>query len=101
LHSALFEEVGDRSILDALKALDANMRDKKLGHLISKKRQKPFFGRKVQVGQVGVWNRNGLLLSLFSYKYLLNFYFYVGKPVVSIRPGSFWNFSLVHKFTGT
>ncbi len=78
----LFVEVGSGTIIDALKKLDENMKKKGLGHLISKKPVRSILGSKVQTGQIGCWDRNG-------------------KPVVSIKPGSYWNWSLIHEWRGS
>ncbi|KAI9346580.1 hypothetical protein BDR26DRAFT_817878 [Obelidium mucronatum] len=57
------------------------MRQGKDYHLLTRKRSKPFGGKVVETGEMGVWNRNG-------------------RPVIAIEAGNYWNFSLRHSWEG-
>ncbi|KAJ3207050.1 hypothetical protein HDU83_003584 [Entophlyctis luteolus] len=69
------------SLPDALRELDGRMRQNKDYHLISKKPKRPFGGKVVPTGEIGVWNRNG-------------------RPVIVVEAGNYWNFSLRHSWFG-
>ncbi|KAJ3135556.1 cytochrome c oxidase subunit 1 [Physocladia obscura] len=69
------------SLPAALRELDTRMRGSKDYHLISKKGKRPFGGRVIQTGDVGIWNRNG-------------------RPVINLEAGNYWNFSIRHTFEG-
>ncbi|KAJ3066010.1 hypothetical protein HDU98_010665 [Podochytrium sp. JEL0797] len=69
------------SLPAAFQELEKRMRANKDYHLISRKRQKPFGGKVVQTGEIGVWNRNG-------------------RPVIAINSGNYWNFSMRHAWEG-
>ncbi|KAJ3027846.1 UNVERIFIED_CONTAM: hypothetical protein HDU68_002991 [Siphonaria sp. JEL0065] len=69
------------SLPDAFRELESRMRREKDYHLITRKRGKPFGGKVVQTGEIGVWNRNG-------------------RPVIAISAGNYWNFSLRHAWHG-
>ncbi|KAJ3031336.1 UNVERIFIED_CONTAM: hypothetical protein HDU68_005078, partial [Siphonaria sp. JEL0065] len=69
------------SLPDAFRELEARMRANNDYHLITKKKQRPFGGKCVQTGEVGIWNRNG-------------------RPVIAIEAGNYWNFSLRHSWEG-
>jgi hypothetical protein len=77
----LFVEVQSGTMLDAIYKLDALLKEKGVGHLISRKKVRPFLGKNVNAGNFGLWDRNG-------------------RPVLSVKPGSYWNFSLMHKYVG-
>lgn len=78
----LFVEVQSGTMLDAIYKMDKLLKEKNLGHLISRKPVRPFLGVDVHSGNFGLWDRNG-------------------RPVISVKPGSYWNFSLMHKFVGS
>ncbi|KAJ3120726.1 hypothetical protein HK100_012681 [Physocladia obscura] len=70
------------SLPDALRELDRRMRENDDYHLISNKRKRPFGGKTIQTGELGVWNRNG-------------------RPVIAIEAGNYWNFSIRHSWHGS
>jgi hypothetical protein len=78
----LFVEVESGTMLDAIYKMDKLLKEKKVGHLISRKPVRPFLGQSVNAGNFGLWDRNG-------------------RPVLSVEPGSYWNFSFMHKFVGS
>ncbi|KAJ3388748.1 hypothetical protein HDU84_009444 [Entophlyctis sp. JEL0112] len=69
------------SLPEALVELDRRMRELGDYHLISRKRPRPFGGRTIETGEIGVWNRNG-------------------RPVIAIQAGNYWNFSIRHSWHG-
>ncbi|KAJ3206817.1 ABC transporter C member 13, partial [Entophlyctis luteolus] len=69
------------SLPEALLELDRRMRELGDYHLISRKRPRPFGGRTIETGEIGVWNRNG-------------------RPVIAIQAGNYWNFSIRHSWHG-
>ena len=77
----LFVEVQSGTMLDALYRMDKLLKEKKLGHLISRKPVRPFLGTSVPAGHIGIWDCNG-------------------RPALSVKPGSYWNLSGMHKFVG-
>ncbi|RKO84388.1 hypothetical protein BDK51DRAFT_49113 [Blyttiomyces helicus] len=71
------------SVADALKELDRKIRAGDRGfHLLSSKTPKPLFGRVIQAGRVGLWEVNG-------------------RPIISMRPGKYWNWSPRHIWRDT
>ncbi|RKO83850.1 hypothetical protein BDK51DRAFT_50509 [Blyttiomyces helicus] len=71
------------SVADALKELDQKIRSGDHGHhLLSSKKPKSLFGRVIQAGRVGLWEVNG-------------------RPIISMRPGNYWNWSPRHTWRGT
>ncbi|KAI9325012.1 hypothetical protein DFJ73DRAFT_767876 [Zopfochytrium polystomum] len=70
------------SLAAALEELNTRMIAKKDHRLITKKRQRPFGGKTVPAGFVGVWDRNG-------------------RPVIATRSGNYWNFSIRHAWKET
>ncbi|KAI9358922.1 hypothetical protein DFJ73DRAFT_757813 [Zopfochytrium polystomum] len=70
------------SLAAALEELNTRMIAKKDHRLITKKRRRPFGGKTVPAGFVGVWDRNG-------------------RPVIATRNGNYWNFSFRHAWKGT
>jgi hypothetical protein len=77
----LFVEVDSGTMLDAIIKMDKLLKEKNVGHLISRKPVRPFMGISIDAGNFGMWDRNG-------------------RPVLSVRPGSYWNFSFMHRFVG-
>lgn len=67
-NNPLFVDIGSGNIVEALKKLDKNIRDMKLGHLISAKIPNPLFGRSIKAGNFALWNN-------------------AGKPLLSLSPG--------------
>ena len=76
-----FVEVENGSIVDALMRLDEKMRSANDHRLVSRKKPHSLFGRTVQVGQVGMWS-------------------WRGRPMLTIKPGNYWNFSWAHSYCG-
>ncbi|KAJ3035233.1 hypothetical protein HDV00_004141 [Rhizophlyctis rosea] len=74
-----FVELSGSSMVSAIKEVDKRMKDRGDYHLISKKTAHSIFGRQVEAGQVGI----------YSYK---------GRPVLTVDPGFYWNFSPTHNF---
>ncbi|KAJ3126821.1 hypothetical protein HK098_007115 [Nowakowskiella sp. JEL0407] len=69
------------NLADAMDELHNRMRANNDHRLFTRKRTRPFGGTILDAGQVGVWSRNG-------------------RPVLSIKPGNYWNISWRHKFMG-
>ncbi|KAL7748478.1 hypothetical protein RI367_006173 [Sorochytrium milnesiophthora] len=77
-----FVELNDehRTMVAALRELDRRMRERGDYHLISGKSPHSLFGQPIEAGQVGI-------------------YAYKGRPVMTIRPGFYWNFSPTHTWS--
>ncbi|KAJ3286717.1 hypothetical protein HDU79_006281 [Rhizoclosmatium sp. JEL0117] len=69
------------SLVEAFKELETRMHEQNDYHLITRKPKRPFGGKCVETGEIGVWNRNG-------------------RPVIAFEPGNYWNFSLRHSWEG-
>lgn len=81
LDHPFFVNVGSGSMMDALRQLNQRMVDNGQYHLITRKRVRPFLGRTVEPGQIGLYDYNG-------------------RPVIAVKPGRYWNFSPMHTWQG-